>query len=186
MSSTEILSQNPKILLKKSFLTAQDCKIIISNIKETVRSKVMVGNKSIVNHERTSRSIIIKNNNIVEIAKKRICKEFFLKEENCEPVVFTNYKKGEEYRKHYDVLADETYGQRIITCILYLNSCEGGETFFDNLKLTIKPSTGGLILFENCFENTAHLNPLALHSSLPVSKGEKNILTFWFRNMPFS
>jgi len=125
------------------------------------------------------------NNKVIESAINKISEEFHLDKENCEPVIFTNYKIGQEYKKHFDVLSDAKNGQRIISCILYLNSCKGGETFFDDLKLTIKPVAGNLILFENCFKNTTHLNPLTLHSSLPVIKGEKNILTFWFRNKAF-
>ena len=186
MSSIEILSQNPKILIKKSFLDDAKCHEIKKNFNTFQRSKIVHKNKNIVDDYRTSSSCSIDmgNDKVLPLIKK-ISELVNLPIQNCEPVIFTKYKKGEEYKGHFDFLEGSSECQRLITAILYLDECSGGETCFDKLNLSITPKTGMLLLFENCFPSTTHLNPLTYHSSKPVLYGEKNILTFWFRNNRF-
>src|SRR5690606_31092572 len=73
-------------------------------------------------------------------------------------------------------------GQRLITCLLYLNDVErGGATGFPSLDLTIKARKGRLLLFHNCYPGTNQRHPDSLHGGLPVEKGEKWACNFWFR-----
>ena len=92
----------------------------------------------------------------------------------------------EEYKPHFDgFLNPSENNQRIYTAILYLSECSGGETFFDKLSIKIKAVKGSICLFENCINNTDHINPGSLHSGLKVKNGEKIIMTFWFRRHNF-
>ena len=109
-----------------------------------------------------------------------------LSKSNCEPVVFTQYLEGEEYKPHFDAfIKPSNENQRTHTAILYLSKCIGGETFFDNLNITITPSIGDVCFFENCLANTDYINPGSLHSGLKVLEGTKYIMTFWFRRNIF-
>ena len=77
------------------------------------------------------------------------------------------------YTTHVDsetVLRNNKLGTRVITFIWYLNDVEeGGETFFDNLK--IKPKTGSLLLFPATWTYPHR-------GGMPISN-DKYIITGW-------
>ncbi|MAK16576.1 MAG: hypothetical protein CMQ70_01235 [Gammaproteobacteria bacterium] len=183
-----LINKNPKIQTIKKFVTKGLCnKLIELYDKDLYRSYVVDDNQNVINPERTSKSKLLDNEG--RDVKKLILKIsaiINLDFKNCEPVVFTKYKKNEEYKPHFDGFIDpKDNNQRIYTAILYLSECEGGETFFDNLNIKIKATKGSICIFENCMSNTDHINPASLHSGLKVKNGEKIIMTFWFRKYNF-
>ena len=71
--------------------------------------------------------------------------------------------------------------------MIYLNEPEeGGETTFTNVKisednqLSIKPSLGQAVTWNNLYIN-GEINSYSMHQGCPVKKGEKTIITKWFR-----
>ena len=110
---------------------------------------------------------------------------------NAEQYQLVHYKKGAEYKPHYDSFDFNTDegkknwepgGQRLITALGYLNDVpEGGGTGFPNLNIEIKASKGDVLVFHNCLKNTTDINPRSLHAGLPVVKGEKWAINLWFR-----
>ncbi|MDN4503809.1 2OG-Fe(II) oxygenase [Alteromonadaceae bacterium BrNp21-10] len=102
-----------------------------------------------------------------------------------------HYAVGQQFKKHTDYFepGSEEYkthaqqrGQRSWTFMIYLDqSCEGGETEFPHLNLTVTPKKGTALVWNNlCVDGTP--NPLTLHQSLPIIAGEKTIVTKWFRD----
>ena len=178
------INKNPKIQIEKNFISNNYCdKLIELYNTGLTRSYVVDDNKNVINHERTSKSKILDNEDkdLKKIILK-ISEIINLDPKNCEPVVFTKYNENEEYKPHFDgFLNPSENNQRIYTAILYLSDCLGGETFFDTLNIKIKATKGSICLFENCIDNTDHINPGSLHSGLKVISGEKIIMTFWFR-----
>lgn len=82
------------------------------------------------------------------------------------------YVKGDSFDRHIDV-ADHASARRWVAFLVYLNDdFEGGETKFYNQDLIIQPKKGKVLVFP----------PLWLypHAGLPVTKGEKYILTTYF------
>lgn len=80
------------------------------------------------------------------------------------------YEVGQEYKAHVDAGPSEP---RVLSGILYLNDAyEGGELFFPELDLEIKPRAGEVVLFPSnfCF----------VHLSKPVIKGVKHAVVTWF------
>ena len=183
-----LINKNPKIQILKKFVSNNFCdKLIESYNADLVRSYVIDNYQNVINPERTSKSKIL-NNEDKDLKKiiLKISKIINLDPKNCEPVVFTKYKENEEYKPHFDgFLNPSENNQRIYTAILYLSECSGGETFFDKLSIKIKAEKGSICLFENCINNTDHINPGSLHSGLKVKNGEKIIMTFWFRRHNF-
>lgn len=57
---------------------------------------------------------------------------------------------------------------------------EGGDTYFPELNKRFKPQTGQALIWYNLNENGL-ANPLTLHAGQPIIKGEKFIVTQWFR-----
>ncbi len=64
--------------------------------------------------------------------------------------------------------------------MLYLNAVEeGGATLFSAINQAVTPVVGKLILWQNT--NDGVIIPESTHAGEPVMKGEKFILTKWFR-----
>lgn len=99
------------------------------------------------------------------------------------------YKENGFYNIHFDAehrqeKVDPIRGNRTWTCMITLNDVEtGGATHFPKLDQTINPSSGQAVIWYNLGDNRlAH--PSSLHGGLPVTQGEKFIVTQWFRELP--
>lgn len=101
------------------------------------------------------------------------------------------YKPGEEYRAHFDFFApdiafNDRSGQRIRTLLVSLNDgYGGGETHFVNSNLSWKGAAGDALLFHNCDAATGAPDRATLHAGLPVTSGQKWLLSKWFRQRAF-
>jgi prolyl 4-hydroxylase len=111
--------------------------------------------------------------------------------ENGELLNVLMYKPGEEYRVHYDFFPVETAkvdpsGQRIRTLLVNLDTdYDGGETHFVTAGLKIKGAPGDAMLFHNCDASGAP-DKTSLHAGLPVTRGQKWLLSKWFREKRFA
>jgi len=109
----------------------------------------------------------------------------------AESLQLIHYDENQEYAPHYDAWDADTEagqrcmkrgGQRLITCLLYLNDVpEGGGTTFPKLKLEVAARKGRMVLFHNCIlgSSVRHIN--SLHGGMPVLNGEKWACNLWFR-----
>jgi len=103
------------------------------------------------------------------------------------------YKPGEYYKEHNDYFHPRTaelktytewMGQRTWTTMIYLNDVEeGGETYFRRLNCKFKPKEGTIVFWSNLYRN-GKVNPKTLHEALPPIKGDKYIITKWWRSWP--
>jgi prolyl 4-hydroxylase len=118
--------------------------------------------------------------------------------EHAENFQVLHYAPTQRYNPHYDAwdLRTErgqrcmaTKGQRLVTCLLYLNDPgQGGGTNFPNLldhEIVVQAKKGRMIVFHNCQEGTILRHVGALHGGMPVEKGEKWACNLWFRERPF-
>jgi len=80
-----------------------------------------------------------------------------------EAINFVRYGPGQ----HFQVHADHGFSYVCtISSVMYLNDeYEGGELYFPNFDLTIKPEYGDIVFFPSTF--------IYAHSSLPVKSGTK-------------
>ncbi len=121
----------------------------------------------------------------------RLAKAAGLPFENGEMINILMYKPGEEYRAHFDFFAPEIAaadrsGQRIRTLLVTLNSgYGGGETHFISANMKLKGEAGDAVLFHNCDAATGAPDRATLHAGLPVTSGQKWLLSKWFREKPF-
>jgi len=73
-------------------------------------------------------------------------------------------------------------GQRSWTGMVYLNAVEeGGVTEFTRIGVTIPPQAGALLLWNNNRPDGT-VNWDTMHAALPVTRGEKYVITKWFRS----
>jgi hypothetical protein len=106
-----------------------------------------------------------------------------------EAPVVTKYDPGAIFSRHGDASPTfgsewkESGGQRIITCICYLNTLseeEGGATYFDQLNLAVKPVAGTALFFFPADATTAKADDRTTHESLSPTK-EKWIVQLFGR-----
>ena len=175
-----------------NFLKDSECDYLCKKILTTnSRSQVAgYGNEpSVVMESRTSStSNLYDEDLIVKKINKRISKELQMPLENGETMQGQLYEVGQEFRHHNDYFIGDGYtnhclssGQRVYTCMIYLNDVEeGGETDFSQIGRSFKPTKGMAIVWKNS-NGIGTENPASLHAGTPVIKGKKIIVTKWFR-----
>jgi prolyl 4-hydroxylase len=110
-----------------------------------------------------------------------------------EPLQGQRYRPGQQFKAHTDYFEptgldyhDHTAdgGQRTWTLMAYLNApAAGGATRFVHLNKLVQPEVGTLLAWNN---RTADGRPngFTLHAGMPVRRGEKHVITAWFRERP--
>ncbi|KAL3927378.1 MAG: hypothetical protein SGBAC_013109 [Bacillariaceae sp.] len=108
-----------------------------------------------------------------------------------EAPVLTYYPPGALFAKHADASPTrgsewkEEGGQRVVTCICYLNTIiegGGGETRFDQLGIDVSPEQGSaLVFFPTLPGDSLEADPLLTHESLPSETSEKYIIQMFGR-----
>lgn len=107
-----------------------------------------------------------------------------------EPLQGQRYAPGQEFRPHTDTFEPGGYdyhvytaeaGQRTWTAMVYLNvPDDGGATRFKAIDKTIQPEAGKLVTWNNLAAD-GQPNPATLHQGMKVRRGNKYIITKWFR-----
>lgn len=131
---------------------------------------------------------------VMQLANLRIAGTIKLPIANQEPTNVLHYARGQEYVAHYDFITPQEehafaadlkrQGQRIATVLVYLNEgYGGGETEFPHLDFRFKGRPGDALIFWNLSE-AGEREPKSLHAGLPVTKGEKWLLSKWVREKP--
>ena len=88
---------------------------------------------------------------------------------------------GQGYHIWHCEAADLLSSRRLLFVFMYLNTCkEGGETEFPVLDKVFSPIAGKGIIWNNLNEDGSP-NENTMHQAHPVLKGEKTIITKWFR-----
>jgi predicted 2-oxoglutarate/Fe(II)-dependent dioxygenase YbiX len=92
-----------------------------------------------------------------------------------ETIGILRYFPGEWYDTHADA---SWQVNRVASMIIYLNPSEyeGGETWFPEFDLTIKPEKPAAVFFPSSF--------IYSHQAMPVKTGEKIVLVTWMNDLP--
>jgi prolyl 4-hydroxylase len=192
-------SQEPRAFVLHGFLSESECDHLIEHAKEQIKPSTTVDpdtGEHIIVEARSSSSMYfwLGQTSIIADIEERLAKLVQLPAVNGEGVQVLNYKIGQEYRPHFDFFDPALKGsspilacggQRIATCLMYLNTPEdGGETYFPEADLKIAPVRGDALLFYNVLPDGA-IDRLSLHASLPVTAGEKWVATKWIREREY-
>jgi prolyl 4-hydroxylase len=189
---------DPILYVVNDFLSNEECDAFVEASKGKLKPSTVISPDKHIQHEsRTSENCWIEHNanEIVHEVSKRFSILVQMPIRNAEQYQLVYYKKGAEYKPHFDSFDYETEdgkknwepgGQRMITVIAYLNDVkEGGETGFPELGINIPPKKGDAVVFHNTLANVADthpkINPRSLHGGMPVIKGEKWMVNLWFR-----
>lgn len=175
---------------RRDFLNAEECAGLRALIDAGAQPSTLFSGSANADY-RTSHSCNLDPwDPLVMIISDRICALTGLPSENGETLQGQRYAVGQEYKPHCDyfpVTANywpamrTTGGQRSWTAMIYLSAVEaGGETHFPHCEFMVPPVEGMILLWNNMKPDGAP-NPDSLHAACPVERGEKYVVTKWFR-----
>ena len=176
------------IYIIDNFLTTEECKEIINLITDKKESKVLNGDKSIIDVKSRISYTCEGGKKLVDIMDKihiKMCKILDVPNSSAEGNTITYYPEGGYYKEHCDFFYQDNIdlqnGQRTWTFMVYLNNVDkGGNTTFPKLNLEFKPVIGKALIWCN-LTNTGEGDMNSLHKGSVIDTGEKYILTNWFR-----
>jgi prolyl 4-hydroxylase len=186
----EVTAPGIQLFIYQGFLGPKDCKMLIRKIDAAaVPSTLYKGTEQ--PGFRTSSSCHL-NRWDADIARieTRMSDTLGIENDYAETMQGQRYYVGQEFKAHHDFFhPSQTYwegegptgGQRSWTAMIFLNEPEeGGATEFPNLGLGVRPQAGMMLIWNN-MNTDGTLNYKSLHTGTPVVKGEKHIITKWYR-----
>jgi len=188
------VNDEPVIYVFEDFLKANEMTELIaaaqSNLQRAVVSDAKIGK---VSPSRTGQNCWVRHRQTAVIGGlcDRVAALVGLPLTQAESLQVIHYAETQEYKPHFDAWDASTDrgkrcmergGQRLVTCLLYLNEVElGGGTCFPKLDMEVRAIKGRMVLFHNCQAGTSLRHPASLHGGLPVEAGEKWACNLWFR-----
>lgn len=194
------LSRNPMIerlgdarldlFLRPHFATPAECAALCAMIDAGAQPSILFSGTQGPEYRTSHSCHMDRADPLVTTITQRICALMGLTTPYAETLQGQRYTPGQEYKPHWDYFPqNDTYwpamramgGQRTWTAMLYCNAVEaGGETQFVSNGLSVTPSEGALLLWNNMGRDGAP-NTHSAHYARPVEAGVKYVLTLWFR-----
>ena len=184
--------KDTKIYVVENFLSGEECEMLIKNAQGKMSPSPLT---SPVDDEkyRDSETCYFTNNPLHNTIDNKICQFLGLGRNFSEDSQIQHYNTGNQFKPHHDFFHDNDFegyagknsdfkGQRTWTFAVYLNDVlEGGNTEFVDLGIKIEARRGRAVIWNNLNKDgTENFN--TLHCGKPVEKGEKYIVTKWFRD----
>jgi prolyl 4-hydroxylase len=129
----------------------------------------------------------------IEKVDNRIYAAMGINKSFAEVTQIQKYEIGQEFKEHTDYFKPGTkefelnasvQGNRTWTFMIYLNSVlEGGGTKFFAIDKVIQPKIGMAVVWNSLYPDGL-VNPDTLHAGLPILRGQKYVITKWFRERP--
>ncbi|MDC0072861.1 2OG-Fe(II) oxygenase [Gammaproteobacteria bacterium] len=174
-----------------NFLNKNECEELIRIIKKRLKpSTIATSGIEEDKNFRTSRTCDMGNldNPLIKEIDKRICEFIGIDQKFSEMIQGQYYEVGEEFKSHTDFFEKDQMqnftkknGQRTFTFMVYLNDVEeGGETEFINLNRVFTPKQGTALCWNNLTSKGLG-NHNTMHQAHPIKKGNKALITKWFR-----
>ncbi len=189
----QAVSEAPRIWTVPGFATPEICRC-----QGRLRPAQMFdGQRSRFLATRTCRDFsftIIDGGVLMVLLRIRISLAVSLPVPHMEPPQIFHYATGQEIKAHYDSIYDGEHGygeagayrgDRLATLLLYLNDdYEGGELEFRHTGFRHRGRAGDAVFFASLRDGKR--DRLSLHAALPVTAGEKYILSQWIHDRPFT
>lgn len=194
----ENLSIEPMVQIVENYLSDEEIASILEvGATRLGPAKVTTDEGDVNSDIRSGRNCWIthQENDVIQALCERLSELVDVPLSQAESLQLIHYGEDQEYAPHFDGWSPDTEagkrsmtmgGQRLVTCLLYLNDVdEGGGTIFPKLNLTIEAKRGKMVIFHNCFTGTINKHPHSLHGGMPVTKGEKWACNLWFRERDY-
>lgn len=189
-SAKKFKTDKLQLFVIDDFLTKSQCEKLCEVIKENQTPSKTTDGPSYHRTSNTSNMVSEKYGNLVELIDNKMSLALQIPLEYSERIQGQHYRVGQEFKAHTDWFEpglDEykqnckIQGNRTWTFMIYLNDVEeGGETYFESINHKFKPKMGQAVIWNN-LNCDGSINRDTIHSGEPVIKGEKFIITKWFR-----
>jgi len=190
-----VVSDVPRIRIIEQFATPAECRWLIDCAQSRTSPALIVDStgRQVTDPVRTNRGaqfLLHDMDVVLEVIRTRISLALRIPLHFFEPTQVLHYAVGEEFKIHHDYFdpndvdrqREVGHGQRIATCLIYLNSdFEGGETEFPSIDLRYRGEVGDAIFWANV-EVDGQPDRKTLHAGLPPTAGEKWVLSQWVRD----
>ena len=190
ISADQIRDVSAEIYEIEGFLNDDECTLLIKKIKSKLRPSTIATSGIYDDSFRTSSTCDLGNLDdlFMQEIDRRLCNFIGIDSSFGEIVQGQHYLENQEFKAHTDYFEgtqllehDGGRGQRTYTFMIYLNDViEGGETEFPKLNKSFIPKKGSALIWNNLNEDGS-LNSNTIHQAHPVLKGEKTVITKWFR-----
>ncbi len=177
----------------EDFLSSGECDHLVRVMDTSLKpSTVTVSNGD--NYFRTSETCHFSDTSdrLIQDIDLRMARALGLNSSYSEGIQAQKYSQGQEFKPHTDYFQPGTsefikfaarMGQRTWTFTVYLKATqEGGGTHFIHLNKTFYPKKGLALAWNNLYPS-GQPNPDTKHQGQPVIKGDKYIITKWFRDV---
>jgi len=175
------------------FLAPAECARVVELVKSRLRPSTITTRDEPDKSFRTSRTcdLGILDDPLMAGIDARICGSLGLDPAYGEITQGQYYEVGQQFKAHTDYFTGDALrefggerGQRTFTFMVYLNDTEaGGETEFTELGRRFAPRTGRALVWNN-LDAGGRPNPMTKHQAHPVERGDKAVITKWFRERP--
>jgi prolyl 4-hydroxylase len=175
----------------EDFLSPRECSRLTALIAHHLRpSTVAYASVDAAFRTSTSADLCYLQSPVATAIDEKICRTLGIRAEYSEGIQAQRYDVGQQFKAHCDFFMPGTNaysrfaglrGNRTWTFMVYLNDgMEGGATRFHNIDYAVQPRTGTALLWYNLNADGSP-NQDTLHSGEPVLRGNKVIITKWFR-----
>ena len=159
------INEEPLICVFENFLKEVEIEQLLAAAKPKLKKALVTGPKTgIADQETTENNCWVSHghNEVIAELSLRIAEVIGIPLENAESLQVVHSQQDQEYAAHFDAwdVGTErgqrcmaTGGQRMVTCVLYLNDVEeGGGTSFPNLDMEVRAIKGRMLVYHNCLE----------------------------------
>ena len=191
----KIPTDKAEIFAVGSFLSGEECAKLVQRIDAVARPSELHETAYIAKFRTSYTGYFDAGDAFVRSISRRIDDLLGMPTKCGETIQGQRYLPGQEFKPHNDwFYTDQEYwkverkrgGQRSWTAMAFLNEVEeGGHTHFTEVGASIEPKPGVLMIWNNAKpDGTPNLD--TLHAGTPVIKGQKYVLTKWYRTREFA
>jgi prolyl 4-hydroxylase len=195
LDALKVNTNKLQIFVMDNFLSKIECEEVINTVTPHLRpSTVTRENEDKAYRTSATSDMVLMTDplakDIVDRLDHKIAATLGINLSYSEGIQAQRYLVGQEFKKHTDYFqpGTEEYkkyagkrGQRTWTFMVYLNDVEqGGATRFFAIDKAFQPLQGRAVVWNSLYPD-GRVNRHTLHAGLPVEKGEKIIITKWFR-----
>jgi hypothetical protein len=185
------LCEAPRIRYVENLVAAEICDWLIDRARGRLKvARMFDGHRPVFTATRNNSDYcfdIVEADLVVILLRERVSSVVKLPVFAMEPPQIFHYALGQEIKNHYDHVSSEGGypAERIATLLLYLNDdYDGGELDFPKVGFRRKGCKGDAIYFANV-DAAGVPDKLSLHAALPVTRGEKWMLSQWVQDRTF-
>ena len=187
----KLVTRKAQVFTWENFLSPEECRETIALIDQNLRPSTVTDTRG-DDKVRTSATCDLGsiNNPFVFDLDRKISAGLGIHWSYSEPNQGQKYLVGQEFKSHTDFFEPNSpeylpntgeRGQRTWTFMVYLNSTpEGGATRFPRLEKLFRPKEGMAVIWNN-LNPDGSVNHYTLHHGMKPRRGEKYIITKWFR-----